>query len=65
MTNQKRRDAQMAYLSDQAVLEEQRVCRHILQQLNFMDRSDFDGIRSVVKKLLGRSDGAFINPPFY
>lgn len=55
----------MAYLSDQAVLEEQRVCRHILQQLNFMDRSDFDGIRSVVKKLLGRSDGAFINPPFY
>ena len=65
MTNQKRRDAQMAYLSDQAVLEEQRVCRHILQQLNFMDRSDFDGIRSVMKKLLGRSDGAFINPPFY
>ena len=65
MTNQKRRDGQMAYLSDQAVLEEQRVCRHILQQLNFMDRSDFDGIRSVVKKLLGRSDGAFINPPFY
>ena len=65
MTNQKRRYAQMAYLSDQAVLEEQRVCRHILQQLNFMDRSDFDGIRSVVKKLLGRSDGAFINPPFY
>lgn len=36
-----------------------------MQQLNFMDRSDFDGIRSVVKKLLGRSDGAFINPPFY
>ena len=65
MTNQKRRDAQMAYLSDQAVLEEQRVCRHILQKLNFMDRSDFDGIRSVVKELLGRSDGAFINPPFY
>lgn len=65
MTNQKRRDAQMAYLSDQAVLEEQRVCRHILQQLNFMDRSDVDGIQSVVKKLLGRSDGAFINPPFY
>lgn len=65
MTNQKRRDAQMAYLSDQAVLEEQRVCRHILQKLNFMDRSDFDGIRSVVKELLGRSDEAFINPPFY
>ena len=30
-----------------------------------MDRSDFDGIAKAVKDLLGASDGAMINPPFY
>lgn len=65
MTNKARRDAQMAYISDDSIMEEQKVCRKILQKLNFMDRSDFDGIADTVKELLGKSDGAFINPPFY
>ncbi len=65
MTNKARRDAQMAYISDDSIMEEQKVCRRILQKLNFMDRSDFDGIADTVKELLGKSDGAFINPPFY
>lgn len=65
MTNRERRDAQMAYISDESVMEEQKVCRRKLQVLNFMDRSDFDGITKVVKDLLGKSEGAFINPPFY
>ena len=65
MTNRERRDAQMAYISDEAVMEEQKNCRKILQKLNFMDRCDFQGIAQVVKVLLGTSDGAFINPPFY
>lgn len=30
-----------------------------------MDRSDFDGIGSVVTELFGKSDNAFVNPPFY
>ena len=55
----------MAYISDEAVMEEQKNCRKILQKLNFMDRCDFQGIAQVVKVLLGTSDGAFINPPFY
>lgn len=38
MTNIQRRDAGMAYISDEAVFEEQLVCRKILQKLNFMDR---------------------------
>ena len=29
-----------------------------------MDRSDFDGIAQIVKELLGKSENAFINPPF-
>ena len=65
MTNRERRDAQMAYISDEAVMEEQKKCRKILQKLNFMDRCDFQGITQVVRELLGTSDGAFINPPFY
>ena len=31
MTNRERRDAQMAYISDDSVFEEQMVCRRILQ----------------------------------
>ncbi len=65
MTNQERRDAGMAYISDDSVFAEQQVCRRKLQKLNFMDRSDFQGIGEVVKDLFGRSDGAFVNPPFY
>jgi acetyltransferase-like isoleucine patch superfamily enzyme len=65
MTNKERRDAGMAYISDESILEEQQVCRRKLQKLNFMDCSDFQGIGEVVKDLLGRSEGAFINPPFY
>lgn len=65
MTNKERRDAQMAYISDESIMQEQQECRKILQKLNFMDRSDFQGIAEVVKELLGKSDGAMLNPPFY
>ena len=65
MTNIERRDAGLAYISDKNVFEEQLVCRKILQKLNFIDRSDFDRIGKIVTELLGKSDGAFINPPFY
>ncbi|RGX92237.1 sugar O-acetyltransferase [Roseburia intestinalis] len=65
MDMKKRRDMQLAYISDEAVMEEQVKCRKILQKLNFADRSDFDEIAKTVKELLGKSDGAWINPPFY
>lgn len=60
-----RRDRELAYITDHSVMEEQARCRKILQKLNFMDRSDFDGIAKVVRELLGKSENAFINPPFY
>ena len=65
LTQIQRRDVGMAYISDQAVMDEQIICRKKLQKLNFMDRSDFEGIAAAVKDLLGKSEGAFINPPFY
>ena len=65
MNQIERRDKGMAYVCDDEAFAQQKECRKILQQLNFMDRSDFDGIKEVVKQLLGKSDEAFINPPFY
>ena len=65
MDNRERRDKEMAYISDASVMEEQKKCRRILQKLNFMDRSDFEGIAATVAELLPGSEGAFINPPFY
>ena len=65
MDNIKRRDLEMPYISDTSGMEEQKACRRILQELNFSDRSDFEKISRIVKKLLGKSENAFINPPFY
>lgn len=65
MNNIERRDAEMAYISDDAVMEQQKVCRRILQKLNTIDRADFDEIGRLVESLLGKSEKAFINPPFY
>lgn len=65
MNQKERRDAGMAYISDETIFEEQKVCRKLLQELNFIDRSDFDGIGKIVEELLGKSENAFINPPFF
>ena len=65
MDHIERRDRGMVYISDDSVMDEQKPARRLTQQLNTMDRADFDGIREVVKQLLGRSENAFINPPFY
>lgn len=65
MTNRERRDLQMPYISDEEVMEEQKRARRLTQKLNTADRSDFETIGSIVKELLGKSEGAFINPPFY
>lgn len=65
MNNIERRDAGLPYISDAEVLEQQKRARRLTQELNTADRSDFDKIGVIVKELLGKSDGAFLNPPFY
>lgn len=65
MDNITRRNNGMAYMSDKSVMEQQKKARELTQKLNTMDRSDFEGLQSVVKKLLGKSENAWINPPFY
>lgn len=65
MTNQERRDAQLPYISDSSIYEEQKRARRLTQQLNTMDRSDLEGITKVVQELLQTEEAPFINPPFY
>lgn len=61
----KRRDMGMAYVSDAAVMEQQKACRRILQRFNTADCSDFELLAGIIKELFGKSEGAFVNPPFY
>ncbi len=65
MNQKERRDKGLPYISDDVVFEEQKVCRRILQRLNTVDRSDFEEIGRIVKELFGKSENAFLNPPFY
>ena len=65
MRNTERRDLQIPYISDDEIFEEQKRARRLTQALNTADRSDFETIGGIVKELLGKSEGAFINPPFY
>lgn len=65
MDNITRRDIEKPYISDEQVFKEQKRARTLTQKLNTMDRADFAGLQKVVAELLGKSEGAFINPPFY
>lgn len=65
MTNRERRDMGLPYISDDEIFEEQKRARKLTQAMNTADRSDFDTISRLVKELLGKSENAFINPPFY
>lgn len=66
MNNIERRDRGMVYISDDSVFEEQKVARRITQQLNTMDRSDFDSIRKIIRELFGKiGENSLVNPPFY
>ena len=55
----------MVYISDDEVFEEQKKARVLTQKLNTVDRSDFSAIAEIVKDLFGKSENAFVNPPFY
>ena len=52
MDNRKRRDLGMAYISDDAVMEEQKRCRRLMQKLNSVDRSDYEEIKKIIKEML-------------
>ena len=66
LNNIERRDQGLVYISDDAVFEEQKVARRITQELNTVDRSDFDSIRKIIRELFGKiGENSLVNPPFY
>lgn len=48
----KRRDAGIAYIADKEVMEQQKRARKLTQELNTVDRSDFEKIEKIVKNYL-------------
>lgn len=65
MNNINRRDKGLAYIADDEVFNEMKKTRVLLQKLNNADWSNFELIKEIVKGLLGKSENAFIQPPFY
>lgn len=65
MNQVERQQKGLPYVADAEVCEGQKRARRLSQQLNTMDRGDFDGIRAVLKQLLGKCGDILINPPFY
>ncbi len=64
MNNIERRDKEMAYIADAEVFEEMKKCRRLLQRLNTADWTDGAALSSIVKELFGKSENAFVSPPF-
>lgn len=66
MNNIERRDAEMAYISDEAVFDEQKVTRKLLREFNTTDPSDFDTLGKLAGKIVnGSGEKVSIMPPFY
>lgn len=66
MTNKEKREKELLFIADESDWVEMKEARRLLQELNTVDRRDFDKIRSIVNRLFGKSDETtFVNPPFY
>ena len=66
MKSKERREKGMLFLADDADWVEMKRARRLLQELNTIDRTDFDGIRAIVCELFGKADETtFLNPPFF
>lgn len=66
MDNIKRRDAELPYISDEAVFDEQKVTRKLLREFNTTDPSDFDTLGELAGKIVnGPEEKVSIMPPFY
>lgn len=65
MDNNERRDKGLAYIADKKVLEELLKCRKLLFKLNHTDYDDIQKLSEITASLLGKSENAFITPPFF
>ncbi len=66
MTSKERREKGMLFIADDDDWIEMKKARKLSQELNTIDRCNFEGINALVKELFGRADeSTFLNPPFY
>lgn len=66
MSNSGRREKELLFIADEDDWAQMKEARRLTQELNTADRADFDKIRSIIRKLFGKSDETtFVNPPFY
>lgn len=66
MTSKERREKGLLFIADESDWVKMKEARGLTQELNTVDRRDFDKIRSIVNRLFGKSDETtFVNPPFY
>lgn len=66
MDNITRRDAELPYISDDAVFEEQKITRRLLREFNTTDPSDFETLGRLAGKIVnGSKKNLAIMPPFY
>ena len=65
MNNRERMDAELAYIADKGIWEEQARCRKLVQKLNTCDLSDFDALAAIARELIDAPEGTMLTPPFY
>ena len=66
MSQIERRDRQLAYIADETIIDEVRVCHERLRKLNSLSRADIAELLEATKAVLGSSPGdAIICPPFH
>lgn len=65
MNNITIRDSEQPYICDALIFKEQQECARIKHELNNCPAYDFEKIKVITSKLLGKSNNAFINPPFF
>lgn len=66
MTSKERRERKMLFIADNNDWVEMKRARRLTQEINTLDRTDFEKINELINELFGKSDETtFVNPPFY
>lgn len=66
MTSKERREREMLFIADSNDWGEMKRARRLTQEINTLDRADFEKINELINELFGKSDETtFLNPPFY
>lgn len=65
MNNFQRKNNQLPYTTDDICYKEQKKARKLIQKIAKVDRSNFKRINKLIAKLFGKSENAFVIPPFF